>query len=54
MRMLDGMPRVSPLILTTKTGRAFKKRYFAELWDRAPRAQPASLISTSMTFAERQ
>jgi integrase len=37
-RMLDGMPRVSPLILTTKTGQAFKKRYFAELWDRAASA----------------
>src|SRR5215208_1922572 len=38
MRMLDGIPRVSPLILTTKTGLAFKKRYFAELWDRAASA----------------
>lgn len=34
-RMLDGMDRVSPLVLTTKTGRALQKRYFAELWDRA-------------------
>jgi integrase len=34
-RVLDGMPRVSPVILTTKTGRPFKKRYFAELWERA-------------------
>jgi integrase len=34
-RMLDGMERVSPLILTTKTGQAFKKRYFARLWDKA-------------------
>jgi integrase len=32
-RMLDGMDRVSPLILTTKTGQSFKKRYFARLWD---------------------
>jgi integrase len=37
-RVLDGIPRVSPLILTTKTGQAFKKRYFAELWDRAAKA----------------
>jgi integrase len=34
-RMLDGMDRVSPLILTTKTGRALKKRFFARLWDEA-------------------
>jgi integrase len=32
-RMLDGMVRTSPLILTTKTGQSFKKRYFARLWD---------------------
>src|SRR5262245_24638093 len=36
-RMLDGMERVSPLILTTKTGQSFKKRYFARLWDDAMR-----------------
>ena len=34
-RMLDGMERTSPLILTTKTGQSFKKRYFARLWDEA-------------------
>jgi integrase len=34
-RMLEGMGRVSPLILTTKTGQSFKKRYFARLWDEA-------------------
>jgi integrase len=34
-RMLDDMDRVSPLILTTKTGQSFKKRYFARLWDEA-------------------
>jgi integrase len=34
-RMLDGITRVSPLILTTKTGQSFKKRYFARLWDEA-------------------
>jgi integrase len=36
-RMLDGMERVSPLILTTKTGQSLKKRYFARLWDEAMR-----------------
>jgi integrase len=30
---LDGLHKRSPLILTTKTGRAFKKRYLAELWE---------------------
>lgn len=34
-RMLDGMDRRSPLILTTKTGQAFKNRYFSQLWARA-------------------
>ena len=29
------MDRVSPLILTTKTGQSFKKRYFARLWGEA-------------------
>lgn len=29
---LDGLERRSPLILTTKTGRAFQKRYLAEQW----------------------
>jgi hypothetical protein len=37
-RMLDGMERVSALILTTKTGRSFKKRYFARRWDEAMKA----------------
>jgi integrase len=36
-RVLDSLPRISPLILTTKTGRAFKKRWFANLWERATR-----------------
>jgi integrase len=36
-RMLDSMERVSPLILTTKTGQSLKKRYFARLWDEAMR-----------------
>jgi integrase len=34
-RMLDGMDRVSPLILTTKTGQSFKARYFGRLWEEA-------------------
>jgi integrase len=34
-RMLDAMERTAALILTTKTGRAFKKRYFARRWDEA-------------------
>ena len=36
--MLDGMERTSPLILTTKTGQSFKKRYFARLWDQTATA----------------
>ena len=34
-RMLDGLERASPLILTTKTGKALQKRYFARLWENA-------------------
>lgn len=34
-RMLDAMERVSPLILTTKTGQSLKKRYFTRLWNEA-------------------
>jgi integrase len=37
-RMLDNMERTSPLILTTKTGQSFKKRYFARLWDETANA----------------
>jgi integrase len=36
--MLDKMERTSTLILTTKTGQSFKKRYFARLWDEAMKA----------------
>lgn len=32
--MLDSMERVSPIILTSKTGRPFKKRYFLHCWDK--------------------
>lgn len=45
-RMLDGMDRVSPLILTTKTGQSFKKRYFARLWEEA--TTKASLQSVTL------
>jgi integrase len=34
-RLLDSLPRESQLILTTKTGQAFKKRWFASLWKSA-------------------
>jgi integrase len=37
-RMLDKLPRTSPIILTTKTGKAFKKRYFASRWKSATKA----------------
>jgi integrase len=30
--MLDAMPRRATVILTTKTGRTWKKRYFADQW----------------------
>jgi integrase len=33
--MLDGMERTAAVILTTKTGLAWEKRYFAQQWDRA-------------------
>ena len=39
------MERTSPLILTTKTGQSFKKRYFARLWDET--ATDAGLESRS-------
>ncbi|MFG1463407.1 tyrosine-type recombinase/integrase [Xanthobacter sp. DSM 24535] len=37
-RMLDGMERKSLLILSTKTGRALQKRYFARQWEEATKA----------------
>lgn len=37
-RMLDGMDRAAVLILTTKTGRALQKRYFARQWEEASKA----------------
>ncbi|GEL43257.1 hypothetical protein MEX01_38480 [Methylorubrum extorquens] len=42
-RMLDGMERRSPLILTTKTDRAFRKRYFARLWEEATESVVGSI-----------
>ena len=44
-QMLDGIERVSPLILTSKTGRSLKKRYFARLWDEAMRKANLQSIS---------
>lgn len=35
---LDGLEKRSTLILTTKTGRAFKKRYFADQWEKTCKA----------------
>lgn len=34
-QMLDGMTKRGPLVLTTATGRAWKKRYFGECWQDA-------------------
>jgi integrase len=34
-RMLESLPRTSLLILITKRGQPFKKRYFATLWEKA-------------------
>ena len=44
-RMLDGMERVSPLILATKTGRSFKKRWFSECWDRVMNEAELKIIT---------
>ena len=57
------MERVSPLILTTKTGQSLKKRYFARLWDEGMRKaglqsvvfagfRRSELSCTSMTCVE--
>jgi integrase len=37
-RMLDGMPRIATTILTSRTGKPFRKRYFAKLWAEAAAA----------------
>jgi integrase len=37
-RLLDGMEKRGPLILTTASGRAWTKRYFAECWQEATEA----------------
>jgi hypothetical protein len=48
-RTLDGTPRVSPLILTTKTGQSFKKRYFARLWDETmKKGRPAISVAARL------
>jgi integrase len=51
-RMLDEMPRVSPLVLTTKTGQSFKKRYFAHLWEET--MTKAGLQSVSLPGSDQQ
>jgi integrase len=43
--MLDGMKRTSPLILTTKTGQGFKRRYFAHVWRKAALAAELTKIA---------
>lgn len=43
--MLDGMTRVSPLILTTKTGHSFKARYFGRVWEEATEAAELRAIT---------
>lgn len=42
--MLDGMERTGPTILTTKTGLALKKRYFARMWQDAARQAGVSSV----------
>ena len=42
-RVLNETPRDGLLILTTKTGQSFKRRYFAELWDRTAKAAGGTL-----------
>jgi integrase len=37
-RMLDGLPRSATVVLTTKTGRPWTKRYFAREWEAASAA----------------
>jgi integrase len=46
-RTLNQMERRSPLILTTATGRAFKKRYFSQLWSRAMREAEIETVTLS-------
>ena len=44
-RMLDRMERTSPLILSTKTGRSFKKRHFSHQWNRVMRTAGLETVS---------
>jgi integrase len=44
-RMLDGMDRTSTLILTTKTGQAYKRRYFSHVWRRTALAAALTKIA---------
>jgi integrase len=49
-QMLDSMERESPLILGTRTGRSFKKRYFSEIWNRV--MKKAGLESVTLPDAD--
>jgi hypothetical protein len=50
-RTLDGMERLSPLILTTKTQPSFKKRYFAELWEKNRICEPTATRHSAASTA---
>ena len=43
-RMLDGMERISPLIVNTKTGRSLNKRYFNRLWKESMKKAGLQLV----------
>ncbi|MCJ2120673.1 tyrosine-type recombinase/integrase [Methylobacterium sp. J-001] len=44
-RLLNGMERTSPLVLTTKTDQPFQKRYFAETWEKASKRAGLDKVS---------
>lgn len=50
---LDAAPKRGAMILLTKTGRAFQKRYFAEKWDEAYRAAGLPIIVNEKTKEEK-
>lgn len=49
---LDGLPRRSTLILTTKTGRAFQKRYLAEQWTKTCAAAKITVDGEEKSLAD--
>jgi len=51
-RMLDAMDRPSHLILSTKTGRPFQKRYFARQWKAASREAGLDRVTLPHTTME--